>query len=137
VYPNSEPEIGWFPIEPVDSGNGGDVFRFSSSADVFHWHGETFDLPAGAVHLARSAACEHQAFQLGSCAIGLQFHIETTPELVDGLITHGRHELAPRLWVQDESLIRAASAERYAALGPLLDAVLGYLHAAHRRDAIV
>ena len=100
VYPNAEPEIGWFPIEPVDASRGGDVFRFSSTADVVYWHGETFDLPAGAVHLARSQACEHQAFQLGTSAVGLQFHIETTPDLVDGLIAHGRHELRSRPCVQ-------------------------------------
>ena len=129
VYPNTEPEIGWFPIEPVEPA-GGDVFRFASSADVFHWHGETFDLPVGAVHLARSQACEHQAFQLGRSALGFQFHLETTPELVDGLILHGRHELAPRRWVQDEVRLRAAGPDRYLALACLLDRVLGYLHAA-------
>ncbi len=129
VYRRAEPEIGWFPIEPVDPVGGADVFRFSSATDVFHWHGETFDLPAGAVHLARSQACEHQAFQLGRSALGLQFHIETTPELVDGLILHGRHELAPRRWVQDEGRLRAAGADRYLALGRLLDDVLGHLHA--------
>lgn len=136
VYPNAEPEIGWFPIEPVDAGCGGDIFRFPSTVDVFHWHGETFDLPAGAVHLARSHACAHQAFQLGTSAIGLQFHIETTPQLVDGLVAHGRHELLPRRWVQNESRIRAAGADRYEALGRLLDEVLGYLHAARPRSVV-
>jgi hypothetical protein len=73
---------------------------------------------------------------LGTCALGLQFHIETTPQLVDGLIEHGRHDLVPRRWVQDESLIRAAGADRYEALGRLLDAVLGYLHAARPRGVV-
>ncbi len=136
VYPNAEPEIGWFPIEPVDAGRDDEVFRFSASADVFHWHGDTFDLPTGAVHLARSQGCEHQAFQLGTSALGLQFHIETTPDLVDGLITHGRNELVPRRWVQDEALIRATGADRYEALGRLRDAVLGYLHAARPRGVV-
>ncbi len=48
MYPDAESEIGWFPIEPLDAGRGGDVFRFSFTKDVFHWYGETFELPAGA-----------------------------------------------------------------------------------------
>lgn len=48
--------------------------------EVFHWHGETFDLPQGAIRLAGSEGCENQAFQLGKWVIRLQFHLETTPE---------------------------------------------------------
>lgn len=48
MYPDAESEIGWFPIEPLDAGRGGDVFRFSFTEDVFHWYGEAFELPAGA-----------------------------------------------------------------------------------------
>ena len=47
VYPNREKEIGWFPIEPVSSA-GEELFSFPGNQTVFHWHGETFDLPVGA-----------------------------------------------------------------------------------------
>jgi len=49
---------------------------------VLHWHGDTFDLPTGAVQLAESDLCTNQAFRLGRCAFGLQFHVETDAALV-------------------------------------------------------
>lgn len=60
VYAGKQREIGWFDIEAVPQAGGS--FTFPKTATVFHWHGETFDLPARAIHLARSAACEHQTF---------------------------------------------------------------------------
>lgn len=61
VYRNSQKEIGWFPIERTVHAT--DVFCFPKKCTVFHWHGETFDLPEGAVQLARSQGCSNQAFQ--------------------------------------------------------------------------
>lgn len=127
VYPNREKEIGWFPIHAVTSSAGGDVFRFPPSANVFHWHGETFDLPAGAVHLARSDACEHQAFQIGRSVIGLQFHLETTPESARALVSHCRAELVPSRYIQPEADILAAPATQYRAINGLMDDVLSFL----------
>src|SRR3990172_6278221 len=76
VYANAEKEIGWFPIHRVDKPRAGDAFQFPKDSLVFHWHGETFDLPPGAVPLARSEGGENQAFQLGHKVIGLQVHLE-------------------------------------------------------------
>jgi GMP synthase-like glutamine amidotransferase len=61
VYRNAQKEIGWFPVEAVPTSGDGNQFVFPEKLNVFHWHGETFDLPPGAIHLARSAACKHQA----------------------------------------------------------------------------
>ncbi len=65
VTPNREREIGWFPIERVADPAAHPIARaFPARAEVFHWHGETFDLPPCAVHLARSEACD----DAGVCA---------------------------------------------------------------------
>ena len=61
VYRGSWKEIGWFPIHAC--AHHADAFVFLRTMEVFHWHGETFDLPVGATHLARSEGCLHQAFQ--------------------------------------------------------------------------
>lgn len=125
VYPGADKEIGWFPVHACGQRAG--AFGFPSSTEVFHWHGETFDLPAGAVHLARSEACLHQAFQLGAHAIGLQFHLETTPESADAIITHCRHELVPARYVQSEQQLRSVPSDRYAGINGLMERVLAFI----------
>ena len=127
VYPNTEREIGWWPIEPVSVDDP--VFKVPASLQVFHWHGETFDLPEGAVHLARSAACAHQAFRIGARAIGLQFHVETTPDACEALIEHCPEDLRPGTFVQSEAALRATPPEVYdrahAVLGRWLGTLIG------------
>ncbi len=125
VYPGRQREIGWFEIEAVP--NAGGAFAFPKITTVFHWHGETFDLPEGAVNLARSAACEHQAFQIGSNAIGLQFHLETTPESADAIITHCRNELVEDTFVQTEGTLRSVPQAAYEHINALMADVLDYL----------
>lgn len=127
VYPNAEKEIGWFPIQSTASGHHGRVVRFPDECVVFHWHGETFDLPAGAVPLATSAACRNQAFQFGPNVIGLQFHLETTPDSAHDLVAHCREDLVPATYVQTEDVILAAPAERYATINRLMSDVLSFL----------
>ncbi|MGD9782430.1 MAG: type 1 glutamine amidotransferase [Kiritimatiellia bacterium] len=125
VFPNPEREIGWHPISTLPHSDRSS-FRFFDSAEVFHWHGETFDLPSGAIHLARSHACANQAFQIGA-AIGLQFHLETTPATARALVQNARAELVPGPHVQTAADILAAPPEKYAALHRLLDALLARL----------
>jgi GMP synthase-like glutamine amidotransferase len=98
---NSQREIGWFPVEKVEESP---LWRdMPPHFTAFHWHGETFALPAGAVHLARSEACENQAFAMGHKVLGLQFHLEVTPDTVQQFVEHGRDELQPTPFVQSES----------------------------------
>ena len=125
VYPGRQREIGWFDIEAQPHAGG--AFAFPKTTNVFHWHGETFDLPAGAVHLARSAACEHQAFQIGPNAIGLQFHLETTHESAHAIITHCRDELVADTFVQSEIDLRAVPPAAYEHINDLMTEVLDYL----------
>ncbi|HQH28977.1 MAG TPA: type 1 glutamine amidotransferase, partial [Oligoflexia bacterium] len=85
VYKNTEREIGWFPIQLTQAGQHSRIFgALPQMLTVFHWHGETFSLPQGANHLAKSEACLHQAFAYGEKekVLGLQFHCEVTPEII-------------------------------------------------------
>ena len=119
------PEIGWFPIEAVPGPDG--TFRFPATCTVFHWHGETFDLPEGAVRLARSGPCDNQAFQIARHVIGLQFHLEMTRDGAHALAAYGRDELVPGPYVHSEQDLRATPAAHYHAANALMDEVLGYL----------
>jgi len=126
VFPNSVKEIGWFPIQGVPSSDMS-TFRFPSSVEVFHWHGETFDLPAGASLLAKSKACRNQAFQLGRSVMGLQFHLETTPESAKEMVSNCRAELIPSEYVQAETAILSVSSKKYRAINGLMVDVLAFL----------
>jgi len=127
VYPADEKEIGWHVV----SGTACETseFRLPKQAEVFHWHGETFDLPAQAVNLARSASCTNQAFQLGSRVIGLQFHLEVTRESVARMLDHGKADLVGGRYVQSVREIQAANEHCYATLQTLMHGVLDYISA--------
>ena len=126
VYPNSVKEIGWFSIYGVSSSDRS-IFCFPQSVQAFHWHGETFDLPTGATHIAKSDGCENQAFQLGQSVIGLQFHLETTPQSAQDLVTNCRDELIPSQFVQRESDIIYVRPEKFQTINHLMDQVLSFL----------
>ncbi len=133
VYPNPKKEIGWFDIEGL--AGGGSLFQFPQRVRVFHWHGETFDLPTGATHLARSAACEHQAFQIGSQVLALQFHLETTPESLDALIDNCRGEIVENTYVQSERAMRSVPSGTFAEINGLMDRLLSYVTGCQGRKA--
>src|SRR5262249_47695751 len=77
IYPNDEKEIGWFPVEVTEAALKHRLFsHWPNFFTPFHWHGDTFDLPEGAIHLARSQACRNQAFLYQDRVVGLQFHLE-------------------------------------------------------------
>ncbi len=83
VYKNSAKEIGWFDVQLTDAGRQDALLSgLDSPETVFHWHGETFDLPGDATWLAYSERCRHQAFRVGLNTYGLQFHLEVTPEMI-------------------------------------------------------
>ena len=126
IYRNPEKEIGWFPINGISS-SGDSSFRFPSSTMAFHWHGETFDLPTGAVHLASSEACLNQAFQVGNSVIGLQFHPEVTPETVKGIVANCPDELIPARWVQNANTILSSSPTIFEQIHAQLDETLSFL----------
>jgi GMP synthase-like glutamine amidotransferase len=81
VYAGPEPEVGLLPVELTPEGRADPVFAGAPDGLVtLQWHGDTFDLPDGAVRLAGSPAYPNQAFRVGA-AYGVQFHLEVTPAM--------------------------------------------------------
>lgn len=106
VYPNPYKEIGWFPIEKTSVATSTPFAKYlPERVEAFHWHGETFDLPDGAIHLARSEACEHQAFAYKQRVLGLQFHLEMTQASVKQLTTHCHEEIVKAPYIQTAETI--------------------------------
>jgi GMP synthase (glutamine-hydrolysing) len=86
VLPAAAPEVGWYPVELTDAAREDPVFAgLPERFDSFQWHYYTYELPAGAVELARSETCT-QAFRLGDRAWGIQFHAEVTAPQVESWI---------------------------------------------------
>jgi len=100
VYPNPQKEIGFWPVQWTEAAG-----KRRAEEVVFHWHGETFDLPAGAVLLASTKACVNQAFLLGDGVLGVQFHPEVTPEIIRAMIAHEGHELVDAPYIQPAATI--------------------------------
>ena len=87
VYPGAKKEIGWYEVALTPEGMNDRTMTAlalpgRSAAQVFQWHGDTFDLPRGSVRLASSDLYPNQAFRYGDRVYGLQFHIEVTPKIV-------------------------------------------------------
>ena len=84
MRPSPAWEIGWYDLEPTARAPADPVFcNLTRAQPVFQWHGYTFDLPAGAAHLARTEVCENQAFRYGQQAYGFQFHLELDERLIN------------------------------------------------------
>lgn len=91
VYPGENgKELGWAPLELTAAGRNHALDHLAPEAtSVLHWHGDTFDLPQGAVHLAASARYPNQAFSFGRNALALQFHAEAAgPALERWFVGH-------------------------------------------------
>lgn len=127
VYQNLEPEIGWFPLELTPHGRQHTVGRLlPENSDVFHWHGETFDLPQGALHLARSQVCENQAFAYGDRVLGLQFHLETTRATLEALVHGCASELKKKPFIQSPNQMMS-DPSRFTRLHQMLKPILNIL----------
>lgn len=124
VYKNRVPEIGWFPIHKSPAVQSDERAAFlPASLDVFHWHGDTFDLPQGAHCLAYSRACRHQGFLLENRIIGLQFHLETTPDSMQALIENCSDELGDGPFVQSAAEMRRVT-NRFTPNQQIMEALL-------------
>lgn len=83
VYRNPEKEIGWYDVSPTDDA-GGDplLLPLQKTEKIFQWHGETFDMPRSARHLAYSFLCANQAYRYGAKVYGFQFHMEVDEPMI-------------------------------------------------------
>ncbi|MBX6423662.1 type 1 glutamine amidotransferase [Thermosulfurimonas sp. F29] len=107
VVKNRHKEIGWFPVHLTDEALKHSLFEgLPREFPAFHWHGETFGLPEGAMHVAYSEACRNQAFLYRDQALALQFHLEMTPEGAEDLLRHSAEDLVPGPYVQSPEEIR-------------------------------
>jgi GMP synthase (glutamine-hydrolysing) len=128
VRRNRHKEIGWFPVEWTEQARQSAVFGFlPERLDAFHWHGDTFDLPVGALHLARSEACENQAFLYDSRVLGLQFHLESTAESVRFLTENCRDELVPAPYIEKEGEILSTDPDRFRGINEAMFGILDRL----------
>ncbi|MGR3309818.1 MAG: type 1 glutamine amidotransferase [Candidatus Brocadiales bacterium] len=76
-------EIGWYKVPLTSDGKEDPLFHgINNELNVFHWHGDTFNIPDGGKRLAESEICPNQAFRYGENAYGIQFHIEVTEPMI-------------------------------------------------------
>ena len=124
VYPGPQKEIGWFPIRRTK----GAPEIIPEQLTAFHWHGDTFDIPHGAIRIASSEACKNQGFVYKDRVVALQFHLETTPESMNALIENCVHELADAPFIQSVEQMRSGLptlGSVNAAMALLLDGLYG------------
>jgi len=106
VFRNGSLEIGWFPVCFTEQ--AANIFAdLPAKATVFHWHGETYELPKCAVRLASSEATGCQAFSYGSNVFAFQFHLEVTKDMVREFTEVFGKDLLPSEYVQDSSTINS------------------------------
>ena len=119
VYANQFKEIGWYSVELSPVATHHKLFSdINSPITVFHWHGDTFNLPENAIHLAESKACKNQAFLYNENVLGIQFHLEMTKESLKEMIKNGKSELTKERYIQSEEEIRGQ--EKYIENNKLL-----------------
>jgi len=132
VHPAPLPEVGWHEVSPTAAGQADPVLGgFEQTERLFQWHGDTFELPEDAVHLARgnggAHSCANQAFRYGDRAYGLQFHLEANAQLIERWLRTPTHvsEIEARGEPLDVEAIRSATLTRIARSLRLSDETFG------------
>ena len=121
-------ELGWLPVEPTAEAR--QLFpSLPASPTVLHWHGDTFDLPAGAIRLAHTPACPEQGYVIPGKCLALQFHFEADPGLVEEMV-RGQEYWPSGPYVQTREEILTAKAiyheENRRILHGMLDTFLAF-----------
>ncbi|MGG4220207.1 type 1 glutamine amidotransferase [Paenibacillus jamilae] len=106
VFTNGDQkEIGWHQVQRNVEYHPW-LAHIPDQFTSFSWHGDTFSLPEGARNLMYSEACNHQAFAYGEHVLGLQFHLESTPQCIQQMLSRWSHELRDLPFIQNDSVIR-------------------------------
>ncbi len=124
VTANPDREIGWFPVYPTSAGKSDSIGKlFAGAPPVLHWHGDTFAIADGAVHLLESKGCPNQAFRYGDNVLGLQFHLELQADNAAALCDACPEDLADGPWVEPRDSM-LADKQRFEDARQLLGRVL-------------
>lgn len=127
VYPGQHKEIGWFPLEMTSQAKDSTMFSsLPQKFTVFYWHGDTFDLPQGAVRLAYSEGCYNQAFVYSNNVLGLQFHLESTKGSVRQIIENCAAELVNGKYIQTPEVMLSQD-DCFAAIHTAMSHILNHL----------
>jgi GMP synthase-like glutamine amidotransferase len=127
IFPGKHREIGWFPVEFHQDEESGKLFPgLPPKATVFHWHGDTFNLPGGAILICSSAITPVQAFLADGRLLALQFHLEVKPENISLMINHAGDELVSSPYIQDSHAL-SSGLVNLSENKVLLDMFLDYL----------
>ena len=106
VYPGKNREIGWHLLQFLPAIGAYMIWKeHPGTRTVFHWHGDTFDTPEGAIRIAGSAAFQNQGFIYDNRVVALQFHLEVTKESVRDMVENCRDDIVPGPHVQTEKEI--------------------------------
>lgn len=124
VAPHRHKEIGWFDIALTEEATDHPLFAgIARHMRVLHWHGDRFEIPSGALRIARSAACDNQGFLYRDRVLGLQFHLEMDPAAVAAIVDNCGNELveAPFIQSRQEIIALATHTDTASMLHRLLD----------------
>ncbi len=124
VRKNHERELGWFPIELLaEAAHCPSLNWLPNHLQVFHWHGETFDIPPKCKNLARSEACQNQIFSFDDHVLGLQCHFEVTLDGIKAMHDSCPADFAPGKFVQSLQNIMERS-EHFGSANEILYGIL-------------
>jgi GMP synthase (glutamine-hydrolysing) len=125
IFKGDVPEIGWFDVHlALESAEDPLFTGLPNPLPVFQWHGDGFDLPAGALHLASSPRFPHQAFRLGENVYGMQFHLEVDEPMVKEWVAVNAAELEALKGVVEAPAVTADASARCATLAESCDALV-------------